>query len=463
MKVRISNRVVALLFGALLAVAVPSAGTAIEHSVFIQDSFQSGPEVTAKCLECHEKAAADLMKTTHWTWSAKQQINGKAVDRGKKNTINNYCVSIYANWQRCTSCHAGYGWKDNSFDFNDQTRVDCLVCHDTTGTYQKAPAGAGMPSDKVNLLQVAQSVGKPNLVNCGTCHFYGGGGDAVKHGDLDSSMEFPEKDIDIHMALDGNAMRCQDCHTTRDHFIKGHSMAVSPVGKDHIGCENCHSESPHQQSIINRHTATVACQTCHIPTYAKQVPTKMSWDWASAGQDRPVEKDQYGQPLYSKAKGAVTWGKNMTPVYKWYNGEAGAYQLGDKINPSKVTELSYPLGSIKDKKARIYPFKVHTGTQIYDRQYSYFITPQTFGKEGFWTTFDWAKAAENGMKASGLAYSGEYGFAPTAMYWRLNHMVAPANQALTCLDCHGDSGRLNWQELGYKGDPMGNHKWARSQ
>ena len=33
--------------------------------------------------------------------------------------------------------------------------------------------------------KVAQNVGLPARENCGGCHFYGGGGDGVKHGDLD--------------------------------------------------------------------------------------------------------------------------------------------------------------------------------------------------------------------------------------------------------------------------------------
>lgn len=58
------------------------------------------------------------------------------------------------------------------------------------------------------------------------------------------------------------------------------------------------------------------------------------------------------------------------------------------------------------------------------------------------------------MASTGLPYSGDYGFAETVMYWRINHMVAPKEQALSCLDCHGDSGRLDWQALGYKVDPL---------
>jgi mono/diheme cytochrome c family protein len=49
----------------------------------------------------------------------------------------------------------------------------------------------GPPGKKLfkapDLTQIAQHVGKPGRANCGACHFSGGGGDAVKHGDLDSS------------------------------------------------------------------------------------------------------------------------------------------------------------------------------------------------------------------------------------------------------------------------------------
>ena len=65
-----------------------------------------------------------------------------------------------------------------------------------------------------------------------------------------------------------------------------------------------------------------------------------------------------------------------------------------------------------------------------------------------------------GMDGTGLAYSGSYGFAPTTMYWRIDHMVSPKEDALSCLDCHGDNGRMDWKALGYKGDPMSNPKFV---
>ena len=76
--------------------------------------------------------------------------------------------------------------------------------------------------------------------------------------------------------------------------------------------------------------------------------------------------------------------------------------------------------------------------------------------DGYWKHFDWNKAAEVGMEKAGLEYSGKYGWVETEMYWSLNHMVAPAEQALKCTNCHGKgkNKRIDWDELGFEGDQM---------
>ncbi|MCG9738322.1 tetrathionate reductase family octaheme c-type cytochrome [Shewanella insulae] len=434
------------------------------HKEAIQGPFTQGSQVTEQCIECHEDHAKDFMKSSHWTWELEQELPGRTVKRGKKNAINNFCTSISGNEPRCTSCHAGYGWKDNNFDFSDMTKVDCLVCHDTTGTYIKDPAGAGEVLAKVNLERVAQNVGMPVRDNCGTCHFYGGGGDAVKHGDLDSSMAYPDKATDVHMDTDGNDFQCQTCHTTEQHQITGNAMGVSPGGQNDIGCENCHDSAPHANKRLNTHTASVACQTCHIPFFARNEPTKMSWDWSTAGSDQEETVDEYGKHTFMKKKGSFVWGKMVKPEYAWYNGKADAYMAGDKMDPTKVTKLTAPLGDIADKTAKIYPFKVHRGKQIYDKKQNIFVTAKVYGKGGYWKEFDWDKAAKLGMEANqalaqqGIKYSGEHGFAETEMWWRINHMVSPKDQALKCNDCHNKGKRLDWQALGYEGDPMKNKK-----
>ena len=94
-----------------------AAWAGANHADFITGPFKSGPEVTAKCLECHQKQAGDFMKTPHWTWSEEQVVNGQKRMIGKKNVINNFCIAVPSNEPRCTVCHAGYGYK------NDQLRL----------------------------------------------------------------------------------------------------------------------------------------------------------------------------------------------------------------------------------------------------------------------------------------------------------------------------------------------------
>ncbi|MBN2341364.1 MAG: tetrathionate reductase family octaheme c-type cytochrome [Deltaproteobacteria bacterium] len=421
----------------------------MEHAHLVNGPFATGQEVTAECLKCHPDAARDMMKTAHWKWvGAEVEVpDHKGKHRiGKRNLINNFCIGIQGNWASCTRCHAGYGWEDDSFDFESETSVDCLVCHDGTGSYQKG--AAGNPKKEVNLEAVAKSVGYPKRNNCGLCHNFGGGGMGVKHGDLDASLNHPMENDDVHMGkLD---FLCIDCHQTRKHDIPGKSMSVSVNQENGVFCTKCHAEAPHADARINAHVNSVACETCHIPSYARRNPTKTHWDWSKAGDSTRPEDPHH----YLKIKGEFQYANDIIPEYRWYNGTAARYLLGDKIDPSLVTAINRPLGSIRDKRAKIYPFKVHYAVQPYDVGNLTLVVPTTSGDGGYWHDFDWDKAFALGAKATGLAYSGKFGFTNTEMYWPLSHMVTPKADALTCNDCHSDTGRLNWEALGYEGDPI---------
>ena len=334
--------------------------------------------------------------------------------------------------------------EDGSYDFSAEENVDCLVCHDRSGTYVKGKGG--YPAAGVDLIAVARNVGSPTRENCGSCHFRGGGGDAVKHGDLDASLTYPRERVDVHMGK--HRMLCTDCHRTRDHLIAGRSITVSVDNTNQISCTDCHVPAPHLDERLNLHTRTVACQTCHIPQVALREATKTHWDWSAAGQDREEDPHEY-----LKIKGSFEYEKQLIPRYYWYNGIADRYFLGDRIDPEGVTALNPPRGGYDDPSARIWPFKVHTGSQIYDAENLYFLQPKTAGQGGFWTEFDWDKAARLGSKAAGLEYSGKFGFARTEMFWPLTHMIAPTEESLQCTDCHGGD-RMDWEALGYPGDPL---------
>ncbi|MBU2644454.1 tetrathionate reductase family octaheme c-type cytochrome [bacterium] len=420
-----------------------------DHTNMIFGPFKDGPSVTRECLRCHPDAAPELMKTQHWLWVGEEvRIAGhtEPMRIGKKNLLNNFCIGTQSNEEKCMSCHAGYGWADASFDFTSQENVDCLVCHEQTGTYAKGDAGH--PKKEVNLVAAAKSVTTPGRVNCGSCHFNGGGGNGVKHGDLDGSLIYPSARIDVHMGE--HDFLCVDCHRTSNHRVTGRSMGVSVNDQNGVHCTDCHRTDLHRDERINAHTLTVDCRTCHIPRFALDDPTKTWWDWSTAGQDLDI-KDSH---VYLKIKGHFRYGKNVAPEYYWYNGTNDRYILGDKIDPQAVTLLNPPYGNIHDESSRIAPFKVHRGKQVYDTQYNYFLNPTTSGEGGFWHEFDWEKSLRLGAEATGVPYSGQHGFAKTGMFWKISHMVAPKSGALKCNDCHGETGRMDWNRLGYEGDPV---------
>lgn len=420
----------------------------LDHSHFFTKPFNTPQEVTRACLVCHEDAANQLMKTAHWKWEGDPVMvpgRKKPIKIGKKNLLNNFCIGIRGNWASCTTCHAGYGWGDASFDFSKEENVDCLVCHDWSGTYVKG--SKGLPKEGVDLLAAAKDVGYPRRDNCGICHIYGGGGMGVKHGDLDNSLVNPTEKIDVHMGK--HNLLCIDCHKTENHNISGKAYSVSIGHENGINCTDCHVDTPHRDRRINAHLASVACQTCHIPTYARKAPTKTHWDWSKAGD--ATRKDDPHE--YLKIKGEFIYDKNVIPEYAWFNLKSYRYILGDKIDPGTVTYLNPPMGDVTDKQAKIWPFKVHRAKQPYDKEYNYLLQPVTSGKGGFWHEFDWDKALRLGAEVTGTEYSGSYGFAETHMHWPLSHMVSPTDLALQCSDCHEQGARMDWKALGYENDP----------
>lgn len=429
---------------------LPQRSEPTDHSSLINGEFTTGSDVTRTCLTCHEDAADQVMHTTHWTWLSEPQYDetrGEYVQVGKANSINNFCIGIQSNWTGCTRCHTGYGWDSADFDFTNDENVDCLACHDNTGTYVKAAAGEVAAG--VDLLNVARSVGTPTRQNCGSCHFNGGGGNAVKHGDLSEALYFPPESVDVHMGQ--YDMLCVDCHQTENHDIAGRALSVNVNTTDNqVACTDCHDTNLHEDTRIADHLDTVACQTCHIPTTATRDETKVSWDWSQAGDPNREESTHE----YLRIKGEFLYEGNIVPDYMWFNGTLERYLLGDPINPDETTHINYPRGNIGQSNALIYPFRVHNALQPYDAVYDTLLQPQTAGEGGYWTTFDWDSALANGAEAAGLDYSGQYGFAPTDMYWVQSHLVVPSEQALTCTDCHGESGRMDWIALGYPGDPM---------
>jgi len=405
-------------------VSGPLQGGTADHTKFeqLKGPFASGPDVTKACLGCHTEAGKHFMHNIHWTWSYQDPKTGQQL--GKRYLINNFCTNARGNEGMCAQCHAGYGWKDESFDFTDESNIDCLVCHETTRTYYKTPNSQGSPAcavmfegkPPIDLAAVAQSVGLPERANCGTCHFNGGGGDNVKHGDLSSALINPRRELDVHMAENGLNFACTACHVTNRHIWAGSRYRV--VSKDREGtglpgqrpdvatCESCHGLAPHPvESLagfkLNDHVQSIACQTCHIPAFARGgVATIVDWDWRTAGKTRDGEgyhEEGYIQGngehryTYKSIKGDFTYDENLIPEYRWFDGQMVYTTIDTRFDPNaEFIEINGFTGSREDASSRIWPFKRMHTWQPYDEGNGTLVYANLWGDDdsAYWGNYD---------------------------------------------------------------------------
>ncbi len=458
---------------------VVASDSTADHRQFeiLQGPFADGPAVTEACLSCHNEAGEQFKHSIHWTWEYIHPETGQRL--GKKTLINTFCTNAKGNEGMCAQCHAGYGWKDETFDFNNTRNMDCLVCHDRTGTYYRLPNSMGSPActvmfenlDPIDWVKVARNVGPPGRENCGACHFHGGGDDGVKHGDLDSSMVNPPHELDVHMDSDGLNFPCTQCHVTKNHIWAGsryHVIARDTEGRGKPGlrrdvatCESCHGLSPHPLDSLadlklNDHIDRIACQTCHIPTIARGgVATMLEWDWRTAGKT-----DENGQGFklkdytqgngehratYKSIKGDFKYDEDFVPYYGWFDGQMRYTTIETVFDPDNgPIEVNGFKGSPDDPNSRIWPFKRMHTIQPYDVGNNTLVYMHLWGEDNtsYWGNYNFADAIRVGMEKNGIPYSGEYGFVDTYSYWVITHTVAPAKDALHCDSCHAKAGRL---------------------
>jgi hypothetical protein len=257
--------------------------------------------------------------------------------------------------------------------------------------------------------------------------------------------------------MGGQDFACQTCHVSMAHKIAGSSTTCA-VSEGRVSCIDCHDKRPHDDrhpllKQLNDHVGSIACQTCHIPRFARAKPTLMYWDWSKAGQElKAYPEDPYCITTHDKKKGLLIKRKDVRPVYEWCNGKHHRYLAGDPVNLKGSTDLNPPDGNINDPTARITPYKIHRAVQPADAKLGYLIIPKLWG--GFWNHFDWVRAAEEGMKAAGMDFSGKIRFVNTSMHWRINHGVVPKGEALSCTDCHAPDGVMDFKALGYADDPV---------
>ncbi|MEJ5222832.1 MAG: cytochrome c3 family protein [Anaerolineales bacterium] len=414
-------------------------------------SIQSydGPQT---CVNCHPSEAQSMLNSEHMQWA------------GKWKEVNTYCTAPEPADFACRSCHVSTG-KVTNLTVND---IDCLICHNDTykralgpqtnvvtvtdwtgatktynfpvkvnGDYQFQPRYDLMPPG-TTMLSLARSVHLPTKTTCLNCHAKAGGGDGVKRGDIYMNLAIPTltRSEDVHMSPAGANMTCQDCHVPQNHLIpgKGIDLRISEGGT--VTCQQCHSGN-HATADVNKHTARVACQTCHIPTFGKNTPTEMSRDWTKPHWN-PAGCNGQGAWIGEEIKAS-----NVIPTYKFWNGASDIYNFGETIQGvNGVFNMAAALGSIQDGK--LTPMKIHTSFQPWDS-----ASQRMVQYDVLWSfmTGKYQEAATRGMAFMGL--SGSPTWVKTSADQLITHGVEPKANALQCTACHGTTARMDLKALGY--------------
>ena len=485
----------------------------IDHTEEFREAGITKYEGSATCIECHRDEVVEFFHSYHYQlYSIVNDVSGySGIPLGSRYVYNDFCGAIFWNGTKpinwigyvvlkkapegyedlvgqftgltgCSMCHGvGMGLPPSSSETEEQLgNIDCLACHADPDVYISGPLGIkkGVKTvykDEngvwhynvtVDIWKIAKSIIRtPKKENCLACHAFSGGGPHLKRPNLSPDlMGTVSEDFDVHMA---RGMSCVDCHKGEGHaFPTKAADTWDREEGDVAACESCHGSDPHEGVkgfFLNKFHDKVACQTCHIPYIAHgKYPTALRRDWSAATFHPELKRWKFSIP--DPETGAIDkWylDSNVTPVYMWYNGEREVYVYPNPIEPIKGDELELspvngrslgviyyvkPLGSKDDPNAKIYPFKLHRAVVPYS-VVNKTLVPIKVGIA--FATGNVTLATLVGAKEAGLVWEpGDY--VTLVRYMQVDHGVQPAENALSCLDCHGPTvRRMPWQELGY--------------
>jgi hypothetical protein len=190
----------------------------------------------------------------------------------------------------------------------------------------------------------------------------------------------------------------------------------------------------------------VACQTCHIPTYAKNAAD------TNATEMTEIHRDWW-QPEWSTAlnrwEPTITKAGDQKPAYRFWNRLSYNYYLGEEawVDPETGNyPTSRPIGGINDPASKLYPFKYKKAYYPLATNLNRLIALNT---SVFFASGNLDAAVKSGLKNMYYSDSEPYQKVLTDTYQLLNHEVPPKAQALTCAQCHGTTTQMNLPAMGY--------------
>jgi len=377
-------------------------------------------------------------------------------------------------------------------DVTDKSKdqIDCVLCH---GVTYNGGGDAGQRTVLTNDQGIgywttasvadAKTVGgKVTAIACKRCHVNSGGKVFAPDGKMTKGFKYGTDyvaepyqltydngsgvqetetiDNDVHAKA---GIRCAECHFIGEHKTQFGQHNVSWAHDkvpDTLDCSsaNCHGTAPHKNSAnyykdtLDKHTAYLACQTCHITHAGGLMKRDLRYPIKTADGDFYEFKDE------------VHYG--VAPEYRWFNGKSGGWE--------GVLEGPCPIGPIGSKKgnragdgSKITAFKRYEALLWFDLGV---LQPVAYKLKDFLVDGDLEAAANKGMDDSGWLPAGSppYNFRlrkallmvipfPMVCALKIDHGVQKGENALGyatkdnlngCNKCHSRDSSF-WKYLGY--------------
>jgi len=370
-----------------------------------------------------------------------------------------------------------------SYDFNARTAVPATP--ETIQAAGAAPEDYLKPDGSQFMLQqdrsteTAQTVGgKAQFAQCFyPCHGFSGGGYSNKKG-----ARF-EAGADVHA---DSGMDCVDCHKVltidgQTHRFAAGSTAdimVNDAWDVDISCDNgeCHGPAPHGEKLIDMHTDTVDCRTCHITEVKGGIKTR-SWTETALTAVFPVWKAEGGDYVGGQWVPPTTKAQVELPNYLWWTDE-----VDPAAAPARCANPQDYQQAYRDAGGKIYAFKGSTftipwegthddGQAVWHKKGYFHMNAGLDTDPGDAADSGWQEAYEKGMNLA-LSMGIREDLRPDASPWdwqtqqpsaaveevnyQITHMVKSGEEAWGCDDCHTDtnSSVLDFEALGYSADEI---------
>lgn len=329
------------------------------------------------CAQCHDHKVDEVLSSVHYLFrSENKNIDFPGggshghVDRfsglsGGETTVN-YLYGGKVGAGGCGSCHVGRYMPGSLGEVDIATGlstpamekvrdgIDCLVCHAKkydgrkhTVTDYDLSGNLETYWQQDRTWGAVLSIGKTQTENCLRCH------DHPASTDERGTPFRGWNDVHIEDANKKGYNACTSCHTVEHHKTVRGNYVVDIFASDYevgsaaneIKCQKCHTNEPHDETVLNTHIDKISCLTCHIPwtsgvTYA-------SWDqdgeWRRYGRaDEYSEMDSKPYVTENGDEREIWEAYKFRPKYMWFNG--------------KASYIGQPFGSKEDGKSKIYPF-----------------------------------------------------------------------------------------------------------